>query len=869
MTATTWTAWLTGNGFEELFGIKHGVPHTFDGLMWAPVNADVSAAWEFYTELRTRITTQRLAYRAGDEGTALDSIYRLFELSRNVIKANEGCKHFATLTIRALNTHVRPFTAEWHREKLAGRLSSADVRYKFRRELAELQVTLRKLAHLLGLLAGDDPLIAREEEEQAGPTPPPGRELFEPLAFGIEGGMRGTDSVRDRINDAEAEEIEARRRVYRIDGGRLDAVGLSISGGGIRSATFALGVVQQLAHRGMLHQVDYLSTVSGGGYLGAFVSSFLNDGRDEVSLKPFKDSLPFGAENDPESRGVRQLRNHSKYLTEGGLGTLLAIVALVVYGVVTSVLLLAPVLLTGVLVVACCLRESFKRPDPFWPPSLPTTVVLLLLAGGVLLLPLIQNLFRGHRLHRWWENVCVGLAAASALFLAVEALPQLLTATSYVGGPHVLLLLVVAAPFVLGAAGLWLGVASRAGRVVLGLFTLFGPMLMLAAFLSLTKLFIDLPYDPYVRYLAFITLGAWVYSTFVLNINYASPHSFYRNRLARTYLVKPADEVGAIEQVDPQKLSGMNAHFKAPYHLINCAANVPSSKDPDLRGRNTDFFVFSKHYCGGPLAGFYPTASWEEMDAHLDLGTATAISGAAAAPHMGTLTSARYTFLLALLNVRLGYWLRRPKPGMDWFRKSFLRFRPPVAWWYFLRELIGWMSEKTAYLNLSDGGHIENLGIYELLRRRCKFVIAVDGEADPGRSFGGLITLTQLAKIDLGVTIEPDLSDLRVDSEGHGRAHFGLSRIQYPSGEFGLLLYLKSSLTGNESEFLKKYRSDNPAFPHQSTAQQLFSEAQFEAYRALGDHIAGDLFRPDLVGRWEIGLSVREWFGRLSAHLLD
>lgn len=144
------------------------------------------------------------------------------------------------------------------------------------------------------------------------------------------------------------------------------------------------------------------------------------------------------------------------------------------------------------------------------------------------------------------------------------------------------------------------------------------------------------------------------------------------------------------------------------------------------------------------------------------------------------------------------------------------------------------MSEKTRYLNLSDGGHIENLGTYELLRRRCKFVVAIDGEADPKRSFGGLLTLTQFAKIDLGVNIEPDLTDLRLERDPNSRAHFALSRIDYPNGKHGLLLYIKSSLTGNEPEFLKKYHADNPDFPHQSTIQQLFSETQFEAYRALG-----------------------------------
>jgi hypothetical protein len=160
--------------------------------------------------------------------------------------------------------------------------------------------------------------------------------------------MRGVDPAREQINQLEAAEIKARRARYRITGASEgeDAVGLSISGGGIRSATFALGVVQQLAHEGILHQVDYLSTVSGGGYLGAFITSFLNDDSSRVSLLPEKDNLPFGAKKDPESRGVRQLRNHSKSLTEGGIRTLATIVALIVYGVFTSALLLSPFLLT-------------------------------------------------------------------------------------------------------------------------------------------------------------------------------------------------------------------------------------------------------------------------------------------------------------------------------------------------------------------------------------------------------------------------------------------------------------------------------------------------------------------------------------------
>lgn len=855
-TPPNWTTWLSQNGFADLFDIEQNKAHPFDELTWAPTDEDASAAWELYTELRTRITTQPLAYRAGDEATALTSVFRLFELSRGIIKSNFGCTHFAALTVRVLNQHVRPFTAKWHRVQTDGLLSSADVRYEFRRELAERQEKLRTFTHLLGLLARDTRQIVEAESQPIQIETEEVEGLWEPLKFEIAAGIRGTDTHRQELNAAESNDINARRAFYGLTGD-ADAVGLAVSGGGIRSATFALGVIQELARKGILRQVDYLSTVSGGGYLGAFISSFLNSDKANVSLRYEDHSLPFGSKEDPESKAIRQLRNHSKYLTEGGLRTLLLIVVLIIYGVFTSVLLLAPFLLTSVLFAALVFQDAFKA-GAFLPLSALTLSVLLLLGVCIVLLP-----WAGRRrgLQSPWGQFCILLAVTSVLFVLGESLPKLLSLTKmYIGGPRVLFFSIVALPILLGATGLWLGIQSLAGRIVLGLFTVFGPLLLLSAFLWLVDYFVFAPSAPNVLFLVGLTLFLWIYSSFVLNINYASPHSFYRDRLARTYLIRPGDG-NSIVPKDSQKLSEMNSHNKAPYHLINCAVNIPGSTDPDLRGRNSDFFVFSKHYCGGPMAGFASTRAWEKMDPNLDLGTAMAISGAAAAPHMGTMTPRQFTFLLALLNVRLGYWMRKP----DSLRNN--KGLPGMAWYYFFLELLGGMSEKNADLNLSDGGHIENLGVYELLRRRCKFVIAIDGEADPNRAFGGLLKLTQLATIDLGVTIEPDLTDLQTDLQGFGRSHFALFKIKYAEKQYGFLLYIKSSLTGNESEFLKKYRLENPSFPHQSTAQQLFSETQFEAYRSLGDHIAHDLFRKDLVDEGTGMLTVHEWFKQLSRRL--
>ena len=174
-----------------------------------------------------------------------------------------------------------------------------------------------------------------------------------------------------------------------------------------------------------------------------------------------------------------------------------------------------------------------------------------------------------------------------------------------------------------------------------------------------------------------------------------------------------------------------------------------------------------------------------------------------------------------------------------------------------VREMFGiQMAEDRAWLNLSDGAHIENTGVYELLRRRCKYIIGVDGESDPEFTFTGLMTLARHAQIDFGIRIEASLNQLKPDPKTNlSHVHYVLCRVHYPHegpdrpAATGLLLYLKLSMTGNEPELLKRYRITHPEFPHQSTLDQFFDEEQFEAYHQLGVHIADGLFLPALMSK--------------------
>lgn len=166
---------------------------------------------------------------------------------------------------------------------------------------------------------------------------------------------------------------------------------------------------------------------------------------------------------------------------------------------------------------------------------------------------------------------------------------------------------------------------------------------------------------------AFLWLAGiiWLVTLFWFDLNKTSLHSFYRDRLSKAYLIQ-VDDNDCIAQNDTQKLSELNVESaRAPYHLINATLNLQASDDPDLRGRDADFFLFSKYAVGSSHTGYCKTEDLEKIDPRLNLGTAIAISGAAAAPNMGSTTIKSLVAIMTLLNVRLGYWLPNPSYVKD------------------------------------------------------------------------------------------------------------------------------------------------------------------------------------------------------------
>jgi predicted acylesterase/phospholipase RssA len=777
-------------------------------------------------------------------------------------------------------------------------------------------------------------------------------------------------------------------------------VGLALSGGGIRSASFCLGALQALDKGGVLKNVDYLSTVSGGGYIGSSLSAAMTHARGEF---PFKSSL-----SKDEPYAIQHIRNHSNYLFPPGGLNIFYNIAIYLRGLVANALLILPWLLIAAAITIFIKPNSESlHVSITWPVDAGHFGVTQWTLGAFGLLLLAWALWRSLELSGWaaeigsrWTYVCAGILLLLALVAFCELQPLILDGvfrsanqkSGFVAGFAAWIqgLAAVLAPFAAVVALLSrhigrllkqgdekptlraaaMRVAGKAAVYVAGAAI---PFLLWIAYLYLT--FSGMKDDnDFVNYsgsyyhapqwlsavaqrwfgfsddtrhwLGYGTPIGWLYAvagvtlfalSLMLSPNANSLHRLYRDRLSTAFLFDPSVIEGPRTDGDrfraasPSQRRPRQTHrrqrseryelcklhpaeadelmksrefelaptdrFKvseiswtcAPYHLINAALNIQGSKYANRRGRNADFFIFSPRFTGSSATHYVRTEDFEREVDEFDLATAMAVSGAAASSNMGANSIKALAPTLAILNVRLGYWVINPRQlARDGKRGS--AFRTVFDQLYFLQELLGLMREDSRIVYLTDGGHIENLGIYELLRRRCRLIIAIDAEADPDMSFGALTTLQRYARIDLGTLIDLPWAEIRDETRkaseqiartgglppeaaAHG-PHCAIGEITYPQNQKGILLYVKSSVTGDENDYIVDYKRRFPAYPHETTADQLFSEEQFEAYRALGFHAVNEMLTGnDRVGmrpkpkRWE-GAVLNEPLVKAAGQLL-
>jgi len=383
-----------------------------------------------------------------------------------------------------------------------------------------------------------------------------------------------------------------------------------------------------------------------------------------------------------------------------------------------------------------------------------------------------------------------------------------------------------------------------------------------------------------------------------VDINEFSMHLFYRNRLVRCYLGASnenrspnrftgfdADDDIPLKDLktprdyipprDESKAAKEDRLYDGPYPILNASLNLVKGKDLAWQERKAESFVMTPLYCGydiwleeqdspmmaslrapaasgaagkgrkSPLPMGLEDYGYRLTDEYafppptgngLFLGSAMGISGAAASPNMGSYSSMPVAFLMTVFNVRLGQWSGNPRSRTTWNRST-----PRVGLSYLLNELLGGTDDESAYVYLSDGGHFENMALYELVKRRCGLIILCDAEADGGYGFGGLGNAIRKCRIDLGIDICLDVSEIAPKkSSKPSKKHCAVGTIHYERVDVdaptGTIIYFKASLTGDESTDVKNYKKTRDAFPHESTIDQWFSETQFESYRKLGYH---------------------------------
>lgn len=368
----------------------------------------------------------------------------------------------------------------------------------------------------------------------------------------------------------------------------------------------------------------------------------------------------------------------------------------------------------------------------------------------------------------------------------------------------------------------------------------------------------------------FILLG------FAANPNGLSFHRFYRKQLADLYLRFATDfknhPLHDFFKVDSKR----EADYLAPYPLINTCMNLqnPTGEDAFKGVKASDYFLLSPLFCGSKITGYAPTTKFSDFK-KMTLPAAVTISAAAVNPGLGIYSSKVKSAALTLFNARLGCWVSNPKSR-----------KPGTApWWpwYFFSELLGRIGTKKQMVNVSDGGHIENLGVYELLRRGCRLIISVDAGQDALYTFADLNNLLLRARNELGLEIrfregqEPEKVIAPQPSTVYSKKRFAVADvIQHWASDkvctpaefngqgfprkIGTFVYVKSSVTEPSTPPPPKpdadlkystyyYKIYHPEFPHESTGDQFFDPVQWESYYRLGQYLGADMLGLGLLGK--------------------
>jgi hypothetical protein len=408
-------------------------------------------------------------------------------------------------------------------------------------------------------------------------------------------------------------------------------------------------------------------------------------------------------------------------------------------------------------------------------------------------------------------------------------------------------------------------------RIFLPVFLILLTMLFSAVNFSLLRLISRLPFEvrsywpaflkslgdasAHIFWLAAFYIAVCVIASYFINVNKFSLHGMYRMRLIRAFLGasntnRRPNLFTNFDGADNMPMCTLTHH--KPMHVVNMTLNLVGGTNLAWQQRKAESFTSTRIHTGSSRVGYRESSFYggrfkeQSKKLPITLGTAITISGAAASPNMGYHSSPLLGIVMTLFNARLGWWLGNPKAPNGLWKWPGPRFgiKP------FLNEALGLTNDQANWLYLSDGGHFENLGLYEMVLRRCRLIVVSDAGADPAYTYEDLANAIRKISIDLGIPIEFNPPSLPMSPTGWATdkfsgQHCAIADILYSAvdGDVppGTLIYIKASRNGNEPPDVKQYAAANPSFPHQSTAEQFFNESQFESYRRLGLHIVEEI----------------------------
>jgi hypothetical protein len=699
--------------------------------------------------------------------------------------------------------------------------------------------------------------------------------------------------------------------------------GICVSGGGIRSASVALGALQALRAAGDLGAAEYLVSVSGGGFTVAGMQLALMPADPGPAVAdpagqqhPGTGATP-GDVFDPGSAEEDHLRRHSSYIADG-LRQWLAALAVLFRGVLSSLVVIGLTITTLGLALGgfygyvpivnggnlTALRPAFLlhgHPSAPGFPAIPLGVklaigcsaALTLLVYLILQIPVPES-GRARQIRRTAGAL---LAVTALLAAAGVALPALLWASSWVTWRLGFSARTTVSVSSLSVVLIYLGAVAtvlwrkrttiaKSADAVSGL-SKSGPVnqILPNSMIQMIIMWISLGFLILVSLLlggwvatsglvdswwALLPVGALAFLSVIIDQSAFSLHPFYRRRLATAFAVRRVRQHGAdvaepYNYDDDTLLSTYARRWKGfPGVTFAATANI-TGQDRTPPGRPAVPYMLAHDYVGGPATGWVRTDFLEQLAGpllrrDLTVEAAMAISGAAFAAAMGSQTRF-YEVFLTIANARLGAWLPNPyfvalklQHPDEWIIPGLPNRRRPS---YFAREIFGIHPSTSRLLLCTDGGHYDNLGLVELLRRRCERIYCIDASASEPPLDDPLASAITLAREELGVGIDLDAAlelvpggwDQLAPSTSFTDLNSRLSMsavttggITYPAAggheaATGELVFAQVVLTPDMPYQLLEFPQDDAGFPRDSTGDQFFSASQFDAYQQLGYYI--------------------------------